>query len=94
MTELQTLQSQLAECKRHSDNHRRSRDYHKETNAALRKEIEKLNEDIEYWKVEHDLLTDDLLEYKRHHNAWTTIGVVAICYSLAMTVLFAWAVRM
>ena len=94
MTELQTLQSQLAECKRHSDNHRRSRDYHKETNAALRKEIEKLNEDIEYWKVEHDLLTDDLLEYKRHHNAWTTIGVVAIFYSLAMTVIFAWAVRM
>lgn len=94
MTELQTLQSQLAECKRHSDNHRRSRDYHKETNAALRKEIEKLNEDLDFWKVEHDLLTDDLLESKRHHNAWTTIGVVAICYGLAMTVLFAWAVRM
>ena len=94
MTELQTLQTQLAECKRHSDNHRRSRDYHKETNAALRKEIEKLNEDLDFWKVEHDLLTDDLLESKRHHNAWTTIGVVAICYALAMTVLFAWAVRM
>lgn len=94
MTELQTLQSQLAECKRHSDNHRRSRDYHKETNAALRKEIEKLNEDLDFWKVEHDMLTDDLLESKRHHNAWTTIGVVAICYGLAMTVLFAWAVRM
>ena len=94
MTELQTLQNQLAECKRHSDNHRRSRDYHKETNAALRKEIEKLNEDLDFWKVEHDLLTDDLLESKRHHNAWTTIGVVAICYGLAMTVLFAWAVRM
>jgi hypothetical protein len=94
MTELQTLQTQLAECKRHSDNHRRSRDYHKETNAALRKEIEKLNEDLDFWKVEHDMLTDDLLESKRHHNAWVTIGVVAICYSLAMTVLFAWAVRM
>ena len=94
MTELQTLQTQLADCKRHSDNHRRSRDYHKETNAALRKEIEKLQEDLDFWKVEHDLLTDDLLESKRHHNAWATIGVVAICYALAMTVLFAWAVRL
>lgn len=94
MTEITNLQSQLAECKRHSDNHRRSRDYHKETNAALRKEIEKLQEDLEYWHTEHDLLTDDLLESKRHHNAWVTIGVVAICYALAMTVLFAWAVRL
>jgi chromosome segregation ATPase len=94
MTELQTLQSQLAECKRHSDNHRRSRDYHKETNAALRKEIEKLQEDIEYWHTEHDLLTDDLIESKRHHSAWATISIVAICYGLAMTVLFAWAVRL
>ena len=94
MTEITNLQSQLAECKRHSDNHRRSRDYHKETNAALRKEIEKLNEDLDFWKVEHDLLTDDLLESKRHHNAWATVGIVLMCYGLAMTVLFAWAVRM
>lgn len=94
MTEITNLQSQLAECKRHSDNHRRSRDYHKETNAALRKEIEKLNEDLDFWKVEHDLLTDDLLESKRHHNAWTTVSIVLMCYGLAMTVLFAWAVRL
>ena len=93
MTELQTLQSQLADCRRHSDNHRRSRDYHKETNAALRKEIEKLNEDIEYWHTEHDLLTDDLVESKRHHNAWATIGIVLMCYGLAITVLFVWAIR-
>lgn len=94
MTEITNLQSQLAECKRHSDNHRRSRDYHKETNAALRKEIDKLQQDLEYWKVEHDLLTDDLLESKRHHNAWATVGIVLMCYGLAMTVLFAWAVRL
>jgi hypothetical protein len=94
MTEITNLQSQLAECKRHSDNHRRSRDYHKETNAALRKEIEKLQEDLEYWHTEHDLLTDDLLESKRHHNAWTTVSIVLMCYGLAMTVLFAWAVRL
>lgn len=94
MTEIAKLQSQLADCRRHSDNHRRSRDYHKETNAALRKEIEKLNEDLEFWKVEHDLLTDDLLESKRHHNAWATVSIVLMCYGLAMTVLFASAVRM
>jgi CCR4-NOT transcriptional regulation complex NOT5 subunit len=94
MTEIAQLQSQLADCRRHSDNHRRSRDYHKETNAALRKEIDMLNDSVKYWHAEHDLLTDDLIESKRHHSAWATISIVAICYGLAMTVLFAWAVRL
>jgi len=93
MEELFELQKKLEDCRRHSDNHRRSRDYHKETNAALRKEIEKLQEDIEYWHTEHDLLTDDLLESKRHHNVWITVSFVAICFSIGMIVLFFWAVR-
>ena len=40
MEELTELQKKLEECRRHSDNHRRSRDYHKEQAADLREERE------------------------------------------------------
>jgi hypothetical protein len=42
MEELTELQNKLAECRRHSDNHRRSRDYHKEQSADLREEVKEL----------------------------------------------------
>lgn len=93
MEELTKLSLELADCKRHSDNHRRSRDYHKETSAALRKEIGKLNEELDFLKFEHDMQTNELIDSRRHHNVWVTISIVAMCYGLAMTVLFAWAIR-
>lgn len=94
MTEIAQLQSQLADCRRHSDNHRRSRDYHKETNAALRKEIDMLNDSVKYWHTEHDTLADELLESKRHHQAWMTLAMILGGFSIGMTVLFVWAVRL
>lgn len=93
MEELTKLQADLAQCRRHSDNHRRSRDYHKETNAKLRKEIEMLTEAVSWWHTEHDQLDAELTECQRHHRGWMAFAIVMASYAIGMTVLFAWCIR-
>lgn len=93
MEELTKLQADLAQCRRHADNHRRSRDYHKEQVAKLRKDIIELQESVEWWHNEHDQLDAELSECQRHHRAWMAFSIVMVSYAIAMTVLFAWCVR-
>jgi uncharacterized coiled-coil DUF342 family protein len=93
MEELTKLQADLAQCRRHADNHRRSRDYHKETSFKLRKEIIELQESVEWWHNEHDQLDAELTDCKRHHRAWMVFAIIMSSYALAMTVLFAWCIR-
>jgi hypothetical protein len=85
---------QLNECRRHSDNHRRSRDYHKEQSAKLRKEIIELMDTNEFWHIQHSKMEDAYQEAHRHHQAWMTFSIIAAAYGVAMTVLFAWAIRL
>ena len=87
------LQADLAQCRRHADNHRRSRDYHKESVAKLRKEIELLTEAVSWWHTEHDQLDHELSESQRHHRAWMAFSIVMASYAIGMTVLFAWCIR-
>ena len=93
MEELIKLQADLAQCRRHSDNHRRSRDYHKEQVAKLRKEIELLTEAVNWWHNEHSELDAELTECQMHHRGWMIFAIIMSSYALAMTVLFAWCVR-
>ena len=93
MEELAKIQSELAQCRRHADNHRRSRDYHKEQVAKLRKEIEELMDTNEFWHIQHSKMDDAYQEAHRHHQAWMTFSFVALTYAIAMTVLFAWCIR-
>ena len=94
MDELIKLNAQLTECKRHSDNHRRSRDYHKEQVAKLRKEVEELMDTNEFWQIQHSKMEELYQEAHRHHQAWMTFSFVAVSYAIGMTVLFAWCVRL
>jgi hypothetical protein len=87
------LQADLAQCRRHADNHRRSRDYHKESVAKLRKEIELLTEAVSWWHNEHDQVDAELSESQRHHRAWMAFSIVMASYAIGMTVLFAWCIR-
>ena len=94
MEELIKIQAELAQCRRHSDNHRRSRDYHKETNAKLRDEIKSLQESVEWWHKEHSDLEAELEDCHSHHRGWIAFGIVMASYAIGMTVLFAWCLRM
>lgn len=87
------LKSKLNKSQTLADNHRRSRDYHKETNAALRKELDILNDQIKYWHKEHDIISDAFLEKQGLANRLATILIVVASFSISMTVLFFWAVR-
>jgi uncharacterized coiled-coil DUF342 family protein len=93
MEEINKLKSELAESRRHADNHRRSRDYHKEQAAKLRKEIDLLTEAVSWWHNEHDQLDAELSECQRHHRAWMAFSIVMASYAIGMTVLFAWCIR-
>jgi uncharacterized coiled-coil DUF342 family protein len=93
MEELIKLKADLAECRRHADNHRRSRDYHKEQAAKLRKEIDLLTEAVSWWHNEHDQLDAELSESQRHHRAWMAFSILMASYAIGMTVLFAWCIR-
>ena len=46
MEEIIELQKKLDDCRRHSDNHRRSRDYHKEQSADLREQVLLTDEEL------------------------------------------------
>lgn len=94
MEELAKIQADLEQCRKHADNHRRSRDYHKETNAKLRKEIDMLKEALAWWHKEHSDIEDELTECQRHHRAWINFSIVASVYALGITILFAWVVRL
>jgi len=93
MEELTKLKSELADCRRHSDNHRRSRDYHKEQSAKFRKEIEELMNSNEFWHIQNDELSEAYNEAFRHHRGWMIYGIVITSYAIAMTVLFGWCIR-
>jgi uncharacterized coiled-coil DUF342 family protein len=93
MEEINKLKSELAESRRHADNHRRSRDYHKEQAAKLRKEIDLLTEAVSWWHNEHDQLDAEITECQRHHRAWMAFSIVMASYAIGMTVLFAWCIR-
>jgi hypothetical protein len=93
MEELTELQNKLAECRRHSDNHRRSRDYHKEQSADLREEVKELQGVIEFWKGQHDKMDDAYVNERRSAYIWSTVSVVLAIFSIAMSVLFFWAIR-
>ena len=93
MEELAKVQAQLAECRRHSDNHRRSRDYHKEQSAELRKDIQELQGDLEFWKDQHTRMDNAFVKERRDAHLWSTIAFVFIGFSIGMTVLFFWALR-
>ena len=93
MEELSKFKADLAECRRHSDNHRRSRDYHKEQAAKLRKEIEDLKIGKDFWEIQHSKMDDHYQESFRHHQNWMTYGLIITAYAIGMTVLFAWCIR-
>jgi len=93
MKELAEVKAQLAECRRHSNNHRRSRDYHKEANARLREEVRIAYEDSTFEKNLR-LKTEDKLEDKEAEiSRWATALFMVGTYAIAMTVLFFWIVR-
>jgi chromosome segregation ATPase len=94
MEELTELQKKLEECRRHSDNHRRSRDYHKEQAADLREEVKELEGTLEFWRAQHTKMDNAFCEARYHHQRWMSIAIVLGIFSLGMTVLFFWAVRM
>lgn len=94
MQELIELQAKLDECRRHSDNHRRSRDYHKEQSADLREEVKELNGLVEFWQTQFGKMDNAYVTERRNCHVWSTVAYVAIAFSIAMTVLFFWAVRM
>ena len=94
MEELSKLKADLAECRRHSDNHRRSRDYHKEQAAKYRKEIEDLNIGKEFWEIQHTKMDEAYQEARRHHQGWMTYAWIITAYAIGMTVLFAWCIRL
>lgn len=93
MEELAELQKKLDECRRHSDNHRRSRDYHKEQAADLREEVKELNSLVEFWKDQHTRMDNAYCTSRRHHEVWMATAIVMSIFSVAMSVLFFWAVR-
>lgn len=93
MEEITKLKSELAECRRHSDNHRRSRDYHKEQSAKYRKQIEELEVGKEFWMIQHGMMEEDYQEANRHHHRWMTFAIIMTGYAIGMTVLFAWCIR-
>ena len=93
MEELTKLKADLAECRRHSDNHRRSRDYHKEQAAKYKKAILELMDTNKFWHIQHSKLDDAYQEAHRHHQAWMTFGIIILSYAIGMTVLFAWCIR-
>jgi hypothetical protein len=92
MTE-KSFEAQLAECRRNSDNHRRSRDYHKEAAAVLRKDNEGQKLAKEFWMKQHELMDEAYQEAKRHHEAWMTLAIALGFFAIGMSVLFFWAVR-
>jgi chromosome segregation ATPase len=93
MEELTELQTKLAECRRHSDNHRRSRDYHKEQAADLREEVKELEQLVEFWKSQFEKMDEAHNQERRSSDVWVTVSFIAISFSIAMSVLFFWAVR-
>lgn len=93
MEEIEALNAKLAECKRHADNHRRSRDYHKEASADLRVEVEELKNVVEFWQDQHRRMDDAYCQSRRHHETWMTIAIVLGIFSIGMSVLFFWSVR-
>jgi hypothetical protein len=93
MEELAELQKKLEDCRRHSDNHRRSRDYHKEQAADLREEVKELEGTVEFWRSQFDKMDQAYVKERRSSDVWVTVSFVAICFSIGMSVLFFWAVR-
>lgn len=93
MEEITELQKKLEECRRHSDNHRRSRDYHKEQSAELREDVKELEASLEFWKSQFDKMDQAYVQERRLVSVWSTVAFVAIAFSIAMSVLFFWAVR-
>ena len=93
MEELTELQKKLEECRRHSDNHRRSRDYHKEQAADLREEVKELENVIDFWKGQHEKMDNAFCEARYHHQRWMSIAIALGIFSIGMSVLFFWAVR-
>lgn len=87
MSEIIDLRAKLDECRRHSDNHRRSRDYHKEQAAKFRQELAMASEIA-------DRLQDRLDEKEAEIGRWSTALFIIGVYAIAMTVLFAWIVRL
>lgn len=93
MTETEALKAKLAECKRLSDNHRRARDYHKESVAMLRKDNEDLKGSVDFWIDQHQRMDNAYCESRRHQEAWRNLAYVLFIFASAMSVLFFWAVR-
>ena len=93
MTDIEKLQAQLEKCRRISDNHRRSRDYHKEAAAALRKDNDGQRLAKEFWIKQHELMDDAYQQAYSHHQAWMTIAIALGFFAIGMSVLFFWAVR-
>jgi CHASE3 domain sensor protein len=87
MSEIIDIKSKLDECRRHSDNHRRSRDYHKEQAAKFRQELAITSEIA-------DRLQDRLDNKEAEIGRWSTALFIIGVYAIAMTVLFAWIVRL
>lgn len=94
MEELIELQAKLEQCRRHSDNHRRSRDYHKERVATLRNDLEEQKAITEFWQEQFGRMDQAYIVERRQAHVWSTVAYVFIGFSIAMTVLFAWAIRL
>lgn len=93
MEELTELQTKLEDCRRHSDNHRRSRDYHKEQAAELREDVKELEASTEFWRKQFEKIDQAYVKERRNTDVWITVAFTAICFSIAMSILFFWAVR-
>lgn len=93
MEEITELQKKLEDCRRHSDNHRRSRDYHKEQSADLRENVKELELLIEFWRKQFEKMDQAYVQERRSVNVWSTVAFIAIAFSIGMSVLFFWAVR-
>lgn len=85
LTEIEELRAKLAKCRADADNHRRSRDYHKEANADLRAKIEVAKNQKDFWEKSLFEMEEAKWSYIRKYETWRTIATVFIVFSIAIS---------
>lgn len=88
LTEIEVLKAKLAKCQANADNHRRSRDYHKEANAELRKDLEVAKTNKDFWEQSLFEMEEAKWTYIRKYETWRTIATVFIVFSIAISAFF------
>ncbi len=88
LNEIEELRAKLAKCRADSDNHRRSRDYHKEQSAELRKELEVIKKDKDFWEQSLFEMEEAKWNYIRKYETWRTVATIFIGFTVAISAFF------